>query len=193
MAPSVLVGLMIVSLWVIPLTSWKLRNWRAVAFVAGASAALLLAGTLPRSVAPFVQAGVWGATLWVLLLHADRFPALPRAELDFVDAYVALVRRVESLYRRADTLDPAAHVAEFQEITESLERLEAPDPEWTQLRDDAAVEFRRRLTMMRLTTSPSPAALARTRDNWAGVQARFRRLMKERAGFWAGWPRLTND
>ena len=87
--------------------------------MAGASAAILLAGMLPRSTTPFVQAGLWGATLWALLLHADRFPALPRAELEFVDAYIDLVRRVESLYRRADTLDPATHVAEFQEITES--------------------------------------------------------------------------
>lgn len=192
MAQSVIVGLMIVSVWVIPVTSWKLRNWRAVAFVVAASAALLLTGTLQRNVAPFVQAGVWGATLWVLLLHADRFPALPRAELEFVDAYVDLIRRVESLYRRAETLDPAAHVTEFQEITATLERLEAPDPEWTRLRDDAAVELRRRLTMMRLTTSPSPAALTRTRANWADVQEHFRELMKERAGFWAGWPRLIN-
>jgi hypothetical protein len=191
MAPSVLVGLMVVSLWVIPATSWKLRNWRAAAFVAGASATLLIAGMLPRSVAPFVQAGVWGATLWVLLLHADRFPALARAELEFVDAYIDLVRRVESLYRRADTLDPD-HVAAFQEITESLERLDAPDEEWTQLRDDAAVEFRRRLTLIRLTTTPTPAALARTRDNWAAVQERFHRLLKRKAGFWAGWPRLAN-
>ena len=141
------------------------------------------------TVAPIVQAGIWGATLWILLLHADRFPALAPAELEFVDRYLDLVRRVESLHRRADTLDPVAHVAEFQDITESLERLPAPTEEWAQLRDDAAREFRRRLTMMRVTTSPSPTALARTRENWPEVEERFRRLMKEKAGFWAGWPR----
>ena len=191
MAPSVLVGLMIASLWVVPATSWKLRNWRAVAFVAGASAALLVAGTLPMTVAPIVQAGIWGATLWILLLHADRFPALAPAELEFVDRYLDLVRRVESLHRRADTLDPVAHVAEFQDITELLERLPAPTEEWAQLRDDAAQEFRRRLTMMRVTTSPPPTALARTRENWSDVEERFLRLMKAKAGFWAGWPRRS--
>src|SRR5687767_12462770 len=133
---------MITSLWVISATSWKLRNWRAVAFVAGASATLLIAGILPSGVAPFVQAGVWGAAAWVLLLHADRFPALTRGELEFVNQYIDLVRRVESLYRRADPLDPVAHVAEFEEITESLERLAAPADEWARFRDDAALEFR---------------------------------------------------
>ena len=189
MALSVLVGLMIASFWVVSVTSWRLRNWRAVAFVAVASAGLLLAGTLTSGVAPILQAGIWGATLWTLLLHADRFPTLATAELEFVDSYVNLVRRVESLHRRADTLDPVAHVAEFQDITEALERLPAPTEEWAQLRDDAAREFRRRLTMMRVTTSASPAALARARENWSQVEERFRRLMKEKAGFWAGLPR----
>jgi hypothetical protein len=189
MASSVLVGLMIASLWVVPATTWKLRNWRAVVFVAGASAAIVVAGTLPMSVAPFVQAGIWGATLWILLLHADRFPAMAPAELEFVDRYLDIVRRVELLHKRADTLDPVAHVSEFQDITESLERLPAPTDEWAQVRDDAAHEFRRRLTMMRLTTNPPPTALSRVRENWSDVEERFHRLLKERAGFWAGWPR----
>jgi hypothetical protein len=72
-----------------------------------------------------------------------------------------------------------------------VERLPAPTEEWAQLRDDAALEFRRRLTMMRVTTSPAPTALARTRENWAQVEERFRRLMKEKAGFRAGLPRLS--
>ncbi len=105
-----------------------------------------------------------------------------------MDKYINVVRRVESLYRRADTLDPVAHVAEFQDITESLEGLPAPSEEWAQLRDDAAREFRRRLTMMRVTMNPSPTTLAQTRENWSKVEERFRRLMKEKTGFWAGWP-----
>jgi hypothetical protein len=192
MAQTLLIVLLVASLWLGPATSWKLRNWRAVAFIAMVMGTMLIAGWLPWPADAILQAAVWGGATWVLTFHANSFPALTQAELEFVDGYVVAVRRVEALARGDIRGDPREHVAEFEAITQTLEHLVAPGAEWRQVRDHAAGEFRRRLAMMRLTTNPSPASISTARESWRAVDEQFTKLLRGKAGFWGGWPHLVS-
>ena len=183
---SIVLALMFVGLWFVVLSTWELRNWRAVGLTVVGTGAILLAGLLPWPLRGLTQAGAWGATLWVLLVRTELVVAMPAAEYRFVSAYIASLGRLGRLKGRALEVDPTTLVAEYEAAIRSIERLEAP-ADWTQLQADTVRELERRLAMMKLLHAPPPADTLRVAEaQWREVMQRFRRMREAKSGFWRG-------
>jgi hypothetical protein len=188
---GILVALILVAQWFLVLTTWELRNWRGVALACAGTAVILLAGLLPWPMAGFIQAAVWGAVLWVLLLRTELVVVMSPKEYRFVSDYIEILRRFGRLKARALEIDSTAHVAEYESAVRSLVRLEAP-ADWAQLQADTVRELERRLTMMKLLhAKPADETLRVAEAQWREIMQRFRRMHKAKAGFWRGWPRLS--
>lgn len=188
---SILLVVMLAAMWFIVLNSWQLRNWRAVGLACVGTVAILLAGFLPWPVAPWIQAGVWGALLLVFLTRTELVAVMPPEEYRFVAAYIATLRRLGRLKERALEMDPTDNVTEFESALRSLERLSAPG-DWGDLQADTVRELERRLAMMRLLhAKPSSGTLGVAEAQWLEVMQRFRRRLREKAAFWRGWPHMT--
>jgi hypothetical protein len=180
---------MLVGLWLVAISSWRLRNWRAVAVGIAGTIAIVAAGSLPWPLSPGLQAAAWGAVLFTFLLRTELVSVMSPDEARFVEEYIQNLEIIGRL-KGARNVDPTGYVARFEAAVHSIEGLEAP-AEWSDLQVDTAAELRRRLTMMKVLVMPSLDAREAADIRWLALEERFRRLYKERAAFWRGFPALT--
>ena len=183
----IIVGLMLLGLWLTVLSSWRLRNWRATALALAGTAAIGGAGFLPWPLSALLQAGLWTAVLWVLVIRSELVGVMPPEEYRFVEEYLAILQRVARRRRRARRADPATSLPEFEAAIRSLESLPAPG-DWSHLRFETARELDPRLLLMRRGTMPTAEALRAADDQWLEVERVASRMVKAKAGFWRGWP-----
>jgi hypothetical protein len=185
---QITIGLAIALLWVRLLTSWRLRNWRAVALAIAGTISILAAALLPNPPRGLVQAGIWGLVLWVFLFRQELVAVMSPREYDFVDDYLRILQRLDRKQHVRNEGDPDASVRAYETDVRSFEALQAP-PAWSQVKSDTERDLNRRLTMMKLRAKPSTEDLRALDDQWLVVEQQFRDALKARAGFWTGWPR----
>jgi len=185
---EITIGIAIGLLWIRLLTSWRLRNWRAVGLAIAGTVAMLAAALLPNPPRGLVQAGIWGLVLWVFMFRQELVAVMSPREYDFVDDYLRILQRLDRKQRVRNERDPDVSVREYETNLRSLEGLQAP-PAWSQVKTDTARDLNRRLMMMKLRAKPSSEDLRALDDQWLVVEQQFRDVLKARAGFWTGWPR----
>lgn len=181
---SVIVVVMIAALCLAAVVSGS-RAWRAVVFLALVSGALVAAGWLPLGASPWARALMWGGAVLVLLFRGDLLSAMPRAEYQFVVQFLAARQRLSRLKGRALTTPPAEYVGDYSKIIHDFEELAAPAGDWASLRSDTVGELKRRLAMMRLSTTVPETALEAADLEWANIERRLDSLLSNRARFWA--------
>jgi len=184
----VVVGLMLASMWLATLSSWRLRNWRATVVLLASSTVVLAAGLLPSPTGGLLQGACWVGVLFFVAFAPERLSVISEAEASFVMGCAKLLKSIVELRGRVSKTEPAAYVAEFERIVDALDALHAPSGEWNDLRLDMVGELRRRLVVMRLGGLPQTEVVVRANAHWAEIEQRFARLTKTRARFWAGWP-----
>lgn len=184
---SILLALMLSGLWVVVVSLWRLRNWRAAALAGIATGAILACAALPWPSRPAIQTAIWTAALYVFLFRSDLVAVMSAKEYQFVEDYVRIVQGIGRLGKRARETDSASYLAQWHEALRSLERLEAPG-DWARLQAKCAGELRRRLTAMTLLVWPSPEMQNANAARWLEVEQLYRELLKAKAGFWTGWP-----
>ena len=176
-------------LWLWLLNAWRLKNWRAVTVGIFGTVAMLLAGLFPPPAGALGVGGSWLAVAWIFVIHPEMVSVITPEEYDYVDAHVLILRRIGRRKHAASHLDPVASVAEFESDVQSLARLTAPS-EWSLLHERTVIELRRRLTIMKGSTAPSPEDMRAGDEEWLEIGQLFRDTLKARAGFWTGWPHL---
>ncbi len=185
--PTILIVLLVTTLWVIAVTTFRLRNWRAMALVSTGTVAMFGAGLGPWPVAQVAQAGLWLTIMWVLLFRNDLVAVMSAPEYDFVEKYVSSLQRIARLKRDIRSIDPGTYLREFESATASIERLQAP-LDWRRLQLDTATELRRRLARMKLLAEPSLEEQEAAEEHWRQIEKRFNHMLKLQAGFWKDWP-----
>ncbi len=181
--------IMICVSWLIAFSSWRLRTWRTAAVLLCGSATIFAVSLLPWPVAPVAAGGVWVVLTLLVLTRSEALAAVSDTEYAFIRRYAALLARIAELKGAAFTMEPASYVAEFEQLTNAFERLDAPSSEWTELRAETVRELRRRATIMRLGSRPAPDTMDRANEAWAAVETRFEQLFGARKRFWAPRPR----
>jgi hypothetical protein len=187
---TVIVVVMVIVMWVLALTSWRLRNWRATAILGAASAAVLGVGMLPAAVASWLQGAALVVLFEVLFVRGGLLSIAGGPVDSFIEEYLGLLQQLADLKRRTRNEDPTEYIASFATIIDGLEKLRPPSTESADLNDDTIRELNRRLVLLKLGTRPSPVVFARTDVEWAEIEQRFERLQRGRSGFWADWPRF---
>jgi hypothetical protein len=185
---AILVAILIGTMWLIALTSWRLRNWRPSLVLALGSAAIIAAGTLAAPFAALLQGALWIGISLFMLTRGEGLSSVGPAEYVFIETYSRLLRQIADLKRGALSHEPAAYVADYERVIEDLEALEAPSEDWANLKADATQELRRRLVMMRLGSRPSSETMEVANAAWSDIEHRFERMLKAKTGFWAGLP-----
>lgn len=188
MPSTILVAILIGAMWLIALSSWRLRNWRATVVLALGSAAILAAGIPPGPLCALLQGSLWIGFTWFILVRTEALSVVRGAEYAFIETYDGLLKEIADLKRGALSSEPAAYVADFERVIEELEALKAPSEDWADLKSDATRELRRRLVMMRLGTRPSPETMDAANAAWTEIERRFALMLEAKTGFWAGLP-----
>jgi hypothetical protein len=173
-------------MWLIAFSSWRLRNWRVALVLVLGSASILAAGLLPAPLGALLQGALWIGFTAFILMRGERLSGIRGAEYAFIEHYNGILQQIAALKRDALSHEPSAYVAEFERAIEGLEALEPPSADWDDLKTDTARELRRRLVMMRLGARPSPETMDAANASWDDVEGRYRRMLKEKARFWAG-------
>jgi hypothetical protein len=181
-----IVALMLLSLWLVAFSSFRLRNWRAFGLGAFGTLLIVAVGLLPWPAAQLLQGGVWTAILVVFVLRSDLVGVMSAAEYDFVDQYTQILRRLVRLRRRVRQTDALAYVREFERVIDSVEGLEAPAA-WKELHRDTGTELRRRLTRIKLNAIPLPDEQREAEARWREIEQHFDQILTIRGGFWKGW------
>lgn len=187
---TLVIGVLLMGLWIVALSSFRLRNWRAMTLGVAGTVAIVIAGWLSWPVGALLQVILWIAVLWVFVLRSELVTAMSPTEYQFVEQYVNILKGVAKLKRRVRQTEPESYVSQFENAVKSLERLDAPD-EWRQLQVDTAGELRRRLTRMKLSAMPSPDEQQAAEARWLEIERRFSQTLNTRAGFWKGWPHVS--
>ena len=191
MPSTILLAILIGTMWFIAFTSKRLRNWRTSVVLVLASAAIIAAGLLPAPFTALLRGSLWVGFTLFLLTRGEALSVVTGAEYAYLDTYSGLLRQIADLKRGALRSEPAAYVADFERVIEELEALEPPSEGWVDLKADTTRELRRRLVMMRLGAPASPETMNAANAAWTDIERRFDLMLKTKTGFWAGLPRRS--
>lgn len=184
---QILLVLVILAIWAWLITSWRLRNWRAVTVAVIGTIAILAGGMLPAPARALAQGCAFLVTLWIFVIRPEMVGVMAPEEYDYVDAHVKILRRIGSRKHSKRRPDPDDSLHAFESDVHAMEALRAP-PAWSGLHSDTVRELERRLILMKSRTLRSPEDVKPLDDRWQEVGQLFRDTLKERAGFWTGWP-----
>jgi len=138
---------LVVGLWVWAMWGATMRTWRTVALLAVVTGGYLLSTQPPALVSVALRAGLLTAAVWLLLFHTAVFSALPANQLEFNEAYRALLNEGAALARRyrPGRVDTRTFGSRLSDLLKRLERLQAPTDDWAALQKGTADYLRRQL------------------------------------------------